>query len=163
MGERPVRIREVAGSNPATSTILIRTFREVTDVKDLLCDGFQDCVRHYLIRHKSIVDIMSKLQESSSRVNRAVAKAVTSCGCIEIHAGRQRIPPGVETLEGLRDHMSTHVEGELCDHCREVLEEEIGRTLFYLAALCNALDLNLYDVLLKEQERLSCLGVFNFS
>jgi len=132
-------------------------------VKDLLCDGFQETVGDYLIRHRSILDVMSKLTESASRVNRAVAKAVTTCGCIEIEAEKQKIPPDLESFESLKEHMSTHLKGKLCDHCTEILEDEMGRNLFFLAALCNLLDLNLYDILLKEQERVACLGVFNVS
>jgi len=132
-------------------------------VNDLLCDGFQEAVNEYLIRHKSILDVLSKLSESSGRVNRAVAKAVTSCGCIRIDAAKQSIPADIGSLASIRDYMRDHVEGELCEYCTEILEDEIGRTLFYLAALCNVLDLNLYNILLKEQERVTCLGIFNFS
>jgi len=132
-------------------------------VKDLLCDGFQETVDDYLVRHRSILDVMSKLTESSSRVNRAVSKAVTACGCIGIAAGKQEVPPEIDSLESLKEHMSTHLTGKLCDHCTEILEDEIGRNLFYLAALCNLMNLNLYDILLKEQDRVACLGVFNFS
>ena len=132
-------------------------------MKDLLCDGFQETVDDYLVRHRSILDVMSKLTESSSRVNRAVCKAVTNCGCIGIEAVKQTIPPEIDSLESLKEHMSTHVKGKLCDHCTEILEDEIGRNLFYLAALCNLMNLNLYDILLKEQDRVACLGIFNFS
>jgi len=132
-------------------------------VKDLLCDGFQETVEDYLIRHRSILDIMSKITESSSRVNRAVAKAVTGCGCVKIEAVKQEIPLEIDSLESLKEHMSTHLAGKLCDHCAEILEDEIGRNLFYLAALCNLMNLNLYDILLKEQERVACLGMFNIS
>jgi hypothetical protein len=132
-------------------------------VKDLLCDGFQETVDDYLVRHRSILDVMSKLTESASRVNRAVSKAVTNCGCIGIEAEKQKIPPELDSLESLKEHMSTHLKGKLCDHCTEILEDEIGRNLFYLAALCNLMNLNLYDILLKEQDRVACLGMFNFS
>jgi hypothetical protein len=132
-------------------------------VDDLLCDRFQEAVDKYLIRHKSIIDVLSKLNESTSRVNRAVAKAVTSCGCIQINAAKQTIPADIDTLTSISEYMKNHVEGELCEYCAEILEDEIGRTLFYLAALCNVLDLNLLNILSKEQERVTCLGIFNFS
>ena len=132
-------------------------------MNDLLCDGFQEAVDEYLIRHKSILDVLSKLGESSCRINRAVAKAVTSCGCIRIDATKQSIPPDAGSLESIRDYMKSHVEGHLCEYCSEVLEDEIGRTLFYLTALCNVLDLDPSSILQKEQERLTCLGVFNFT
>lgn len=131
-------------------------------VKDLLCDQFQDTVNEYLIRHRSVLDIMAKLQESTARVNRAVTKSVTSCGCVEVHASRQQYPADA-TLEQLRDHSADHVSGKLCDHCREVIEAELGNNLFYLAALCNTFDLNLYDIILKEHKKLAALGVYNFA
>jgi len=61
-------------------------------MKDLIFDEFQNAVDNSLLRHKSILDIMTKLQESQARVNRAVIKAVTSCGCLEIQAKKQCIP-----------------------------------------------------------------------
>ncbi len=30
--------------------------------------------------------------------------------------------------------MDSHIKGELCEHCREVIAEEIGKNLFYLIA-----------------------------
>ena len=129
-------------------------------MKDIFCDGFQDAVDDCLVRHKSIIDVTTKLAEASTRVNRAVAKAVTSCGCLTIQAQRQVFPPDIP-LSAMAKHVSSHVEGELCDQCRETVESEIGRNLFYLAALCNVLGLNLYDALIKENEQLSALGVFN--
>lgn len=133
-------------------------------MKDLLCDQFQETVNETLIRHKSILDILSKLQEANARVNRAVSKAVTSCGCVKIAAEKQHIPTDVDiSLQQLKDFMGSHLDGELCEHCKEVIDAELGNTLFYVAALCNVLDLNLYDTLLKEQKRMDTLGVYRFS
>ncbi|HLN62587.1 MAG TPA: DUF1573 domain-containing protein [Symbiobacteriaceae bacterium] len=131
-------------------------------MKDLLCDQFQETVGEYLIRHRSILDVMAKLQEANARTNRAVTKAVTACGCVKINAEKQQLPADI-TLEQLKDHMQNHLNGRLCEHCREVVESELGNTLFYLAGLANLLDLNLYDILLKEHKKLSALGVFNFA
>ena len=134
----------------------------VPEVKDLLCDEFQDAVRESLVRHTSILDILSKYQEASARISRSVSKAVTTCGCIQVEAVKPDVPADI-TLQELRNYMTTHLKGNLCEHCTEVVEEEIGRQLFYLAALCNALDLNIYDVLIKEHKKLSTLGIFNIS
>lgn len=131
-------------------------------MKDLLCDRFQAGVSECLIRHRSILDVMSKLHESSARVNRAVSKAVTGCGCVRVEAHKQRVPADI-SLQQLREYMDTHVDGSLCEQCKDILESEVGNHLFYVAALCNLLDLNLYDVLIKEHKKLSALGVFNFS
>lgn len=132
-------------------------------MKDLLCDGFQQAVEGALVRHRSILDVLSKLQESSARINRALTKAVTTCGCLHVHAHRQCFPPDVSSLQEMRRYMETHLEGRLCEHCREVIEQEVGSQLFYLAALCNLLDLNLYDVLLKEHQHISALGPYSLA
>ena len=66
-------------------------------------------------------------------------------------------------LEQLRAFLDSGVRGQLCDNCREALEAEVGQTLFYMTGVLNAVDMNLYDCLLKEQKRISALGIFNFS
>ena len=55
-------------------------------MKGLICDDFQDTVANCLIRHRSILDVLTKVQETSARVNRAVAKSVTNCGCLKVEA-----------------------------------------------------------------------------
>jgi len=129
-------------------------------MKDLICDQFQTSVEEVLTRHKSIIDIMAKLQDADARVNRAIAKAVTNCGCIEIHASKQSHTDESDLLE-YHNHMDSHVKGKLCDNCREVVEKELGTNMFYLAALCNSLDISLYDVILKEYEKIETLGIYN--
>lgn len=132
-------------------------------MKDVIFDDFQNSVNESLLRHRSILDIMTKLQESEARINRAVAKTVTNCGCMQIDANKQQIPGSTEDIdiEELKHHLKTHVTGSLCENCREVLEREIGNHMFYVASLCNLLDLNLYDVLLKEYDRIDTLGKFS--
>ncbi|HHV07415.1 MAG TPA: DUF1573 domain-containing protein [Firmicutes bacterium] len=131
-------------------------------MKDLICLEFQDSVSKCLLRHRSILDVLSKLQEATARTNRAVAKSVTCCGCIEIQGSKQRIPAEASLGEADR-FLSTHLEGELCVNCREQVEEELGTILFYLAGLCNLLDISLYDLLVKEQKKLYSLGPFTLS
>lgn len=123
---------------------------------------FQNTVSEYLLRHRSILDVQTKLSEAAARVNRAVAKSVTTCGCISVTAVRQKFPADI-SLRELKQFMDTHLVGAMCDKCREVVETEIGTTLFYLAALCSLLDLNLKQVLEKEHARVSALGVFNLT
>ena len=129
-------------------------------MKDLSWDEFQDTVADCLIRHKSILDVLSKLHETSARVNRAISKSVTSCGCIQINAKKQQVPSEIRLYE-LVSYMDTHTKGQLCDNCREIVELEIGNLLFYLAALCNILGLNLEDIMSAENEKLATLGIYN--
>ncbi|WPX08102.1 nucleoside triphosphate pyrophosphohydrolase family protein [Anaerocellum danielii] len=129
-------------------------------LKDIFIDDFQYVVDELLIRNKSILDSLTKFSESSARVNRSIIKSVTNCGCIRINAKKQEIPIDV-SLKEAKKYLKTHVEGQLCENCRDLIEKEIGSTLFYLASICNTLDLNLYDIIIKEIERMKTLGEFN--
>ncbi len=128
-------------------------------MKDIIVDDFQNSVSQSLIRHKSIIDIMTKISESSSRINRALAKSVTNCGCISIDAHKQTIPEDA-SLDDIGNILSYQVEGELCENCRDVLEEEIGSLLYYVAALTDSVDMNLFDLILKQNEKIQTLGKF---
>jgi hypothetical protein len=131
-------------------------------MKDVIFDDFQNSVDESLLRHKSILDVITKLQESQSRINRAVVKSVTGCGCIKISANKQSLPEECEDIDNLSSCFKTHLEGQLCDSCREIIEGEIGNNLFYLTSLCNVLGVNLYDVLLKEYGKINTLGKYTF-
>lgn len=129
-------------------------------MKDIIVDDFQDTVNEVLFRHKSILDIITKLQETDARINRAIAKAVTVCGCIKIVAQKQEIPEDID-INQISKFTSSHIEGELCDECKEVINQEMQNHLFYLAALCNLLNINLYDNILEEYDKLTTLGTYN--
>lgn len=133
-------------------------------MKDVIFDDFQNSVNESLLRHRTILDVMTKLTESEARINRAVAKSVTSCGCIQIQGKKQHINPEDDTLkiESLKSCTKSQLKGELCASCRDIIENEIGNNLFYVASLCNLLGLNLYDILLKEYSRIDTLGKYSF-
>ena len=131
-------------------------------MKDIIFDNFQNNVNESLLRHKSILDIITKYSESSARVNRAVIKAVTNCGCVEINAKKQNLHGENEILDEFNYSLESHLNGCICDNCRDVIEREIGNNIFYLTSLCNSIDINLYDVLLKEQDKMETLGKFTF-
>lgn len=130
-------------------------------MKDIIFDDFQNSVNESLLRHKSILDIVTKLEESQGRVNRALIKAATNCGCIEINGKKQSIPADPESIDDINKCLTSQLDGKLCDSCRDVLSSELGNHLFYIAALCNELDLNMYDILLKENDKLNTLGKYN--
>ncbi len=128
-------------------------------MKDIILENFQSAVSDLLVRNKSILDILSKYQQSNAKVVRSIIKAITHCGCIQVKAGKQNIPEDA-TLTDIQKYMDTHLKGKLCKNCRDIIEKEIGNNLFYLANLCNTLDLSLYDIVLKEQKQLDTLGVY---
>jgi len=127
-----------------------------------LTDQFQSTVKSLLIRHQSILDILSKGQETSARVNRAVVKSVTSCGCHAINAHKKPIPPDA-SLADLKELLNSQLEGFICDNCRDIIEAELGKQLFYIAALSNALEISLTDVLYQENKKLQTLTIFNLT
>lgn len=129
-------------------------------MRDMLVDEFQYTVQELIFRNKSIIDSMTKSQDSNSRVNRAIVKAVTQCGCISINAKKQEMPED-SSFEEARKAMDTHVIGKLCENCRDLIENELGKNLYYIASICNTLDLNLYDIIIREQEKVKMLGKFS--
>lgn len=131
-------------------------------MQDKCCADFQNAVNDYLIRHRSVLDVLTKYQEATARVNRAFAKAVTECGCIEIRAGRQNIPADAP-FSDLKQYMSSHVSGKPCEHCREIIAAEIGRSMFYMTALCNLTGISFHDVISQECQNVKTLGVFHLS
>lgn len=123
-------------------------------MKKTLTEDFQDTVSKFHIWNKSVLDIMSKLQSASSKINRATVKSVTSCGCIELN-GRKSIVTFEKNEDG------SQIKGVLCDECRANLEREIGEGLYYIISLCNAMNLNVDKIIQKEVDRVKTLGKYN--
>ncbi|MBD8500644.1 MULTISPECIES: hypothetical protein [Paenibacillus] len=124
--------------------------------------AFQDQVADLLLRHRSLLDVLSKYGQSDASVNRAVTKAITECGCLELHAKRQPYKEEMNLHEA-KHSMESHVKGQLCEHCTEVIRSELGKHLFYMSALCNLLDIQLEDVVKDEAKKCQTLGIFNLS
>ena len=129
-------------------------------INDILMEDFQNVVSELLIRNRSILDVLTKMQTSEARVSRAVIKSVTHCGCVQID-GRKQTFPDEASMSELSGLVSTQLIGELCPDCRQTIEKEIGGALFYLVALCNTLGISLYDVIVGEKETLDTLGNYN--
>ena len=124
-----------------------------------ICEKIQDEIPNVLARDKSILDIMTKLNEYNSRINRAVAKSVTRCGCISIHASKQEL--GNDSLQDMLKNAKSHIEGHICDNCKDVLEVEIGTHIFYTASLCETLGLDFHSIAEKEYDRIKTLGIYS--
>jgi hypothetical protein len=131
-------------------------------MKEVSPAEFQNTVSEYLLRNRSVLDVMTKLQDATTRVNRAIAKSVTFCGCISIEASKQDIPEDVESAE-LSEYVKSHIVGELCPNCRDIVESELGNALFYLTAVSYLMDLDIGKALVKENDRISTLGVYSLT
>ena len=121
---------------------------------------FQDCVSNAQFRNKSILDIVTKLSEQTALLDRAVFKSVTHCGCIKINAKKQ-VLRNDKTLEENKFFLESHLEGDLCPICKEKIEEEMGDLMFYLASLCETLDIKLSDVIEQKTDYLKTLGKYS--
>lgn len=123
-------------------------------------DMLQSLSNELLIRNRSILDTLTKYQETAARVSRAVSKAATHCGCIQIEAKKQDFNTCLKSDE-ISDHFNRHINGQLCDSCKDAITTELGANLFYIASLCNALGLNINDIIQGESKRVTSLGKFN--
>lgn len=123
---------------------------------------FQEQVSELLLRHRSILDILSKLDQSNASVHRTVIKSITECGCLKVNAEKQNYSAAMAP-ELLRKQMKSHIDGELCENCSDLVIGELGKNLFFITALCNVLKLDLDEVVKKESEKCNTLGFFNMS
>ncbi len=131
-------------------------------MKQADCAEFQKTVSEFLVQNRSILDVMTKLQDAATRVNRALAKTVTTCGCLRIEASKQELPEDV-TFSHVADYVQSHLQGKLCPNCADVIETELGNAIFYLAATCCLLNLDLKSVLERENDRINTLGVYSLT
>ena len=128
-------------------------------MNDMIFDEYQNCVNYCLIRHNNILDVITKYSETNSKVNRAIAKSITNCGCINIK--------NISYIKNGENNINKEISSDsktsciACDDCREVIEKEIGNNLFYLTSLCNLLGISLYDIIIKEYNKMITLGKFN--
>ncbi len=129
-------------------------------MNDSIAQDFQNTVQDLLIRNKSLLDTLTKFQDTTSRVNRALIKAATHCGCITIKATKQGYPIDMD-YETLHNNLDTHVRGELCDHCLNIIKQELGMHMFYFTSICNAVDIDLGNILEEEKSRMDALGKFS--
>lgn len=135
---------------------------EVNGMSSLNLKEFQDQVSALLLRHRSMLDVLSKFQQSNAAANRAVVKSITECGCIQVHASKQHYTSDM-TLEQAKDRLGSHMAGDVCEHCKEIIAAELGKNLFYMASLCNLLDMDMEKVVSQESAKCSTLGYFTLS
>lgn len=125
-------------------------------------EQFQNFIDDLVLRNKSILDQMTKLQDASARLNRTLSKSATTCGCIKMNIIKQQLDfSHITSPEELKSLLSTHIEGYPCPECNEAIEKEMGRVLFYLAAIANTLGISLSSVLENEKTRTNLLGNYS--
>jgi len=123
---------------------------------------FQQQVSELLLRHRNLLDVVTKFSQASASVNRAVAKSITECGCIELKT-QHRDFTSEEGFGRVLRHENPDKQGELCENCMDAIRSEMGKNLFYLSALCNLLDINMEEVVAREAQKCSTLGYFNLT
>lgn len=121
---------------------------------------FHILAKSILSRDRSLLDIMTKLQESNAKAARSISRAITKCGCLSLEAKKQHFPKTGD-LSSLPLYADDHISGYLCSNCKESIEQAIADNLFYLTSICNALDMNLEDIMNKELTRCNLLGKYS--
>ena len=104
------------------------------------------------------------MQESSARVQRAVAKAVTVCGCIEIDAARQALPdPASEDISyaDLKQYVQSHLGGSFATIAATSSKRSWARPTFTPPRCAETFNLHAADILAKEKQRLDTLGIYS--
>ena len=109
--------------------------------KDIISEDFQFAVENTVKdKDKNILDIITELNRSASRVQSCLIYASSRCGCIKLSSDKSGIT------------------GELCEKCRYSLELELGGVMFSIAALCSFCNVSMYDVLLTEKRYIELMG-----
>jgi hypothetical protein len=59
--------------------------------------------------------------------------------------------------------LTSHVDGTICANCRDIIMTELGKQIFYIAALSNTLNISLSEVITNEENKHSTLTIFNLT
>ncbi len=125
-------------------------------------NSFQLDIDNFLIRNRSILDQITKLSDSCARLNRHISKAATTCGCIRIEITKQPYSAdNAISIDDIKSLMQTHIKDSLCSECKESIEKDLGRMLFYIGAIANSFNISLDEVIEKEHLGLSILGKYS--
>lgn len=122
-------------------------------------DEFQKKVSSLIVRNSNILDILTKCQISCGKLCRSVVKSATGCGCNSISGEKTLSSFSLPGNSSARD--VSGIDGKLCDVCRDRIESEIGELLFYVAGMCNALELNMSEIMKKEIKNVEVLGKYS--
>lgn len=116
----------------------------------------------YLLANPSALQILLQMQQSALRLNKATLRAANTCGCIKL--GTQKLPAvgsGADLgWQKLKQQPTGDDLAGLCPECRHEIKDKLGSLLFYAAALANALDISLDDLVEAEITKLDLLGYF---
>lgn len=121
----------------------------MSNIQDIITDELQYYINEYQSLNVNTLEQMTKLTDYTSKLNYSIIKSCTRCRCIQI-----------DTSNHLADNTHGCI-GKLCPECIEKIEKNMGGCIYYLASLCNTFDLNLYDILIKELNKLTLLGKYH--
>ena len=88
-----------------------------------------------------------------------MVKSATGCGCVDISGEKSlsafSLPEDFDAKE------ASGMDGNLCGACKSRVEDEIGELLFYIAGMCNALELDMNEIMQKEIKNVEVLGKYS--
>lgn len=115
-------------------------------------EEFQEKVRKLLVRNSNVLDILTKCQISCGKMCRSTIRSATGCGCIHIKG---------EKRSGSLEKTDSGTSGKLCAECLGSIQNEIGENLFYIASLCNALNISMAEIMKREIKNVETLGKYS--
>lgn len=122
--------------------------------------SLQQKANEYLIVNPAALQIMLQMQLNAARLHQSLLKAANTCGCIKLGTAKMPALPDDADWQTLKSQPTGDDFSSLCPECREELADRLGSLLFYAAALCNTLGIQLGDVCEHEIEKLDLLGYF---
>lgn len=128
-------------------------------MSDSKSEDFQHKVSALIIRNRNVMDILTKCQISCGKICRSTVKSATGCGCLKIIS--EKCLPTFSENDSFFTGEESGVSGTICPDCKDIIENEIGELLFYTAGLCNALGLNMADIMKKEIKNVEVLGKYS--
>lgn len=116
-------------------------------------EQLQRSIEKYYHRNKGVLDTLSKLQISVAKTQRCVIKTATQCGCTELYIKKQ--PPDI------MGEAESMLKGDICNGCRECLEQCLGDVLFYFISLALLTETDVNQLIENQVKQLELLGKFN--
>ena len=123
------------------------------------CQKLQEKADEYLILNPAVLQILFQINHANMQLQQAALRASNHCGCIHLTTAKPDLPKEA-TWQDLKNKPTGDELNQLCPECKGLIKDKMGRILFYLAALGNAFDISLDDVIDQEISHLDLLGYF---
>ena len=124
-----------------------------------ICQELQQKADEYLIINPAALQILMQISHSGLQLQQAVIRASNNCGCVKLSTKKTLLPKEASWQDLKNQPTGDELQG-LCPECRSLIKDKMGSMLFYIAALANAFDIDMDEIIQKEINQLDILGYF---